>query len=145
MGLVDIDVGKVIDSVASVADDLFTSDEEKLKLAIEDKQIDADLKKGQMVVNSEEAKHKSIFVAGWRPAIGWVCCLSFLYKFIIYNIIVWTWTTLQAFDIIPTDFNSTIPVVNIEELYPILLGMLGLGGLRTYEGIKGVKSTSMKN
>lgn len=62
--------------VETIADDLFTSDEERLKVALQEKGIEAELIKGQLEVNKAEAQHKSFFVAGWRPAIGWVGAIS---------------------------------------------------------------------
>lgn len=73
---------------------------------------------GQLEVNKVEAAHKSLFVAGWRPAVGWICAFALAYHFI-----------LAPF----ADIWLEIPVVEVESLYPILLGMLGLGGMRSWE------------
>jgi len=78
---------------------------------------------GQLEINKVEAASKSLFVAGWRPFIGWVCGLG-----LAYNII------LSPF----LDIWFTMPNVNTEALYPVLMGMLGIGGMRTVEKLKGV-------
>jgi hypothetical protein len=99
-----------------------------LREAIKGKEIDPEkaleLIKIQNEVNKIEAQHRSIFVAGWRPFIGWVCGLALLYNFILRDIIAWL-----SPDIMP-------PALQMEHLLTVLLGMLGLGGLRTYEKLK---------
>jgi|TARA_R110000787_G_scaffold171566_1_gene284182 hypothetical protein len=79
---------------------------------------------GQMEVNKAEAAHKSLLVAGWRPFIGWVCGVGLLYNVLIQPIF---------------DIWFTMPEINPDLLYPVLLGMLGMSGLRTYEKFKGVQ------
>jgi|TARA_R110002020_G_scaffold21921_1_gene74380 hypothetical protein len=77
-----------------------------------------ELAKGQIEVNKTEAAHKSLFVAGWRPCIGWICGLALLYSTLIAPILnIW----------------FTVPPVNNDLLSTILLGMLGLAGARTVE------------
>mgnify|MGYP003122841803 FL=1 len=99
-----------------------------LREAIKGKEIDPakalELIKVQNEVNKIEAQHRSIFVAGWRPFIGWVCGVALLYNFILRDIIAWL-----SPDIMP-------PALQMDHLITILLGMLGLGGLRTYEKLK---------
>ena len=82
-----------------------------------------ELNKNQLEVNKVEAAHKHLFVSGWRPAIGWCCCFSLLYSTILSPILgIW----------------FTVPPVDSSLLTTILLGMLGLGGLRTIEKTKSV-------
>jgi len=83
-----------------------------------------ELLKGQLEVNKVEAAHKSLFVAGWRPAIGWICGLALLYSTILSPIL---------------DIWFTVPVVNTSLLQTVLMGMLGLGAMRSYEKTKGVQ------
>ena len=99
-----------------------------LREAIKGKEIDPDkmmeLVKVQSEINKMEAQHRSIFVAGWRPFIGWICGVALLYNFIIRDLIAWV-----SPDVMP-------PAIQMDQLITILLGMLGLGGLRTFEKIK---------
>lgn len=94
--------------------------------------LDADLKMatGQMEVNKAEAQHQSIFVAGWRPAIGWVCAAAFAFKFVVGP----TAAVLMAVAGHPI----VLPEFDFSEMSTILLGMLGLGTLRTVEKVKKV-------
>lgn len=95
-------------------------------------QLDADLKMatGQIEVNKVEAANQSLFVSGWRPAIGWVCGAAFAFKFVLGPLAV----VLMAM----SGHQITLPTFDFTEMSTILLGMLGLGGLRTVEKIKGV-------
>ena len=83
-----------------------------------------ELAKGQLEVNKTEAAHKSLFVAGWRPAIGWICGLALLYSTILAPILgIW----------------FSVPPVDSSLLTSVLMGMLGLGAMRTVEKSKGVQ------
>jgi hypothetical protein len=81
---------------------------------------------GQMEINKVEAASSSIFVAGWRPFVGWVCGIALAYNFILYPIMKFI-VVLTVVDI------PELPVLNSTELMTVLMGMLGLGTLRTYE------------
>ena len=86
---------------------------------------------GQLDVNKAEATNSSTFVAGWRPFIGWVCGMALAYTYIGYPLLVWAAAVWRP------EFKP--PVLGLDNmLYELLLGMLGLGGLRTFEKVKGV-------
>lgn len=85
----------------------------------------------QVDINMEEARHESIFVSGWRPFIGWVCGIIFAYHGIALPIIKYI-AIFSGFDV------NTLPEFDIAMFSTVLMGMLGLGGLRTYEKFKGV-------
>ena len=85
---------------------------------------------GQIHTNTEEAKHASLFVSGWRPFIGWVCGFGLTYNFLIYPVLLWV-ISINGSTIKP-------PPLFSENLMELVLGMLGLGALRTYEKWKGV-------
>jgi Holin of 3TMs, for gene-transfer release len=86
----------------------------------------------QMEVNKAEAQHKSIFVAGWRPFIGWVCGVALAWNFIGYDLL--NWLRLAFLPAMP----APPALGGSETLITVLMSMLGLGGLRTIEKIKGV-------
>lgn len=133
----------LINAVGGVIDDLVTSDEERLKVALQDKQIDASLMLGQMDVNKAEAQHKSLFVAGWRPAIGWVGALALAYQFIVYPLLVWGWSLLQATGAVPAEVTAP-PVLPTDALWVIVSGMLGIGAMRSHDKRKGVSTERFK-
>jgi hypothetical protein len=88
----------------------------------------------QVEVNKAEAQHRSIFVAGWRPFIGWTCGVALAYHFILYPIIVFA---MMTFPSLPLSADQ-LPEFDMNSLLTVLMGMLGLGGLRTYEKTKGL-------
>lgn len=90
------------------------------------------LVQGQLAINQAEASNSSVFVAGWRPFIGWVCGAAFAYKFVL--------APALAFGMTAAGHPITLPVLDFTEMSTVLLGMLGIGGLRTIEKIKGVAS-----
>lgn len=84
----------------------------------------------QNQVNANEANNENIFVSGWRPAIGWVCALALFYTYIIVPFAGWGFA---AAHIVVPEF----PKLD-DNLWQLMFGMLGMGGLRTYEKIKGI-------
>ena len=86
---------------------------------------------GQMAINTEEAKSASVFVAGWRPFIGWVCGAALAYTYIGYPFLVWILSIWHPEITAPKLGNDAM-------LYELMFGMLGMGGLRTFEKYKGV-------
>lgn len=130
-------VGGIIGAVGQVIDDLVTTDKERLDAQIELAKIDASLLTAQMDVNKAEASHTSIFVAGWRPACGWIGAAAMAYQFIIYPFMVWAWALMQANGWIPGTLTHP-PMLDTDALWVILTGMLGIAGARTFEKVKGV-------
>lgn len=90
-----------------------------------------ELAKSQLEVNKAEAAHKSLFVAGWRPFVGWSCGLALFWHFLGLPVVIF-FAAWSGSDI------PSLPQFDMESLLTVLLGMLGLGGLRTVEKIKGV-------
>lgn len=86
---------------------------------------------GQIEVNKTEAQHPSMFVAGWRPAVGWVCAIAMLFNFLLIPFIN------LGLDIAAMDIQ--LDLIDMETMMPVLFGMLGLGGMRTAEKIKKVE------
>lgn len=91
-----------------------------------------DLMLAQVSINLQEAKHKSIFVAGWRPWIGWVGGFSLAYAGILHPLLSWFWTLLQALNYIPADIKAP-PFVETGMLGTIVTGMLGIGAMRSHD------------
>jgi hypothetical protein len=141
-GLVNVDLGTALEGFGNIVDDLHTSKEEKMELGLKDKQLSVSLLAGQLEINKYEAQHKSIFVSGWRPAVGWICALGMGYEFLVRPLLGWIWKLLQAKAFIP-DTLDVPPGLPLESLMTILMGMLGLAGYRTYEKKRGVASNSL--
>lgn len=130
-------IGAIIDSVGKVASDLITTDKERLELELEGRRIDQAIDLAQMEINKTEAQNQNLFVAGWRPAIGWVGALAMAYQFLLYPLLVWAWVWLQAEQIVPQDVKPP-PMLDTEALWVILSGMLGIAGMRSFEKTRGV-------
>lgn len=96
-------------------------------------QLDALKIEGQLKINLEEAKSTSLFVAGWRPFIGWICGLALGWHFLLHPMVVW-YMAIKMPDV------ALPPVLDLSQLYPVIIGMLGLGIYRTYEKTKGVQA-----
>ena len=86
--------------------------------------------KAQLEVNKVEAASKSLFVAGWRPFIGWTCGLGMFGNFITIP--------FANFVLALLSYEVVIPLVPLETMMPVLMGMLGLGAMRSYEKTKQV-------
>jgi len=95
-------------------------------------QLEEAARSGQLKVNAVEAANPHLFVAGWRPCIGWVGAAALAYQFLLYPLIVWGWVALG------NTLESAPPMVDGSALYPIILGMLGIGAMRSVEKIKQV-------
>lgn len=127
-------VGDIVKAVGGAADSLFTSDEERGKLALEERKLALEEAKladraaeRQVEVNLAEAAHPSMLVAGWRPAVGWVCVVAMLYHFLIQPL---------AGTFIEASFGIVLIDLDWQELSIVLLGMLGLGAQRSYDKLR---------
>lgn len=89
---------------------------------------ETDLAKGQMAINQAEATNENIFISGWRPFIGWVCGVAFAYHFVLQP--------LLAFGFSASGHEVNLPDFDMNALFTVLAGMLGLGSLRTIEKLK---------
>ncbi len=114
-------------AVGNIVDDLFTSDDERL--SHEEVLTRLAQKPGlvQAEINKVEAQHRSIFVAGWRPFIGWVCGAALAWNYILHPLFSWATVAFMESPPIPP------PTLSLGELMPVVLGLLGLGALRTVE------------
>lgn len=121
---------KLIDPISNILDKFVADKDLKQKLEHELKTELHRANMAQIEVNKEEAKHRTVFVAGWRPFTGWVCATALAYHFILEPVIVFV---LALYDI-----QLTLPQFDMASLLTVLMGMLGLGGLRTYEKKQGL-------
>lgn len=130
-------IGSVIESVGKVADSLITTDKERIQLELEGRKLDQAIDLAQIEVNKVEAASSSVFVAGWRPAIGWIGAAAMAYQFLLYPMLLWGWTYLQGTGWIPKEL-APPPVLDADQLWVILSGILGIAGMRSFEKTKGV-------
>ena len=143
-------IGDLIKGAESLISEAITDKDKKnelnaqlkrLQLETENRLLERehDAKIAQIEVNKEEAKSKSLFVAGWRPAVGWTCCFAMVFNFIIQPLILWILPILSVW--YPEAAKITPPpALSLGEMLPILMGMLGLGAYRTYEKKNGVNN-----
>lgn len=144
MNLGSILTGGVIEGVGKIIDDLHTSDEERQAAELESRKLDNQLSMGQIETNKAEAQHASVFVAGWRPYIGWICgtALGLVYipKAIVMAAIwtyaavrvVWAWNGMAPFPDLPP-----YPDLGVMDLIGLISALLGMGGMRMAETLQG--------
>lgn len=136
MGLDVTGIGAAVTGVKDILGMFFPDkteqEKDKIAQAFSLMQLQQQADATQVAVNTTEAANASLFVSGWRPFIGWVCGLAFFAKFM----------GGPAVFLIAEFFNKTIvlPPIDMTEMLPILIGMLGLGGMRTFEKLNGVAS-----
>ena len=120
-------IGSVADLANTVIGKIWPdkSEQEKQQLAAAVMVI-----QGQLEINKVEAGSASVFVSGWRPAIGWVCGAACAWN--------WVGLPLAKFVMLAIGRPITMSPADLGEMLPVLIGMLGLGGLRTAEKINGV-------
>ena len=124
----------LIGPVTGLLDKFIEDKDQKAKLAHElstmAERHAQELAKAQLEINKVEAAHKSLFVSGWRPAVGWCCVLGMTGNFMVIpftNFVL----ALLAIDVV-------IPLIDLETMMPVLMGMLGLGAMRSYEKASGI-------
>lgn len=133
-GIADL-IGKVIDRVIP---DPIAQAEAKLKVAtlaqngeLEQLHADTQLASGQLDINKIEAGSSSLFVSGWRPFVGWVCATALAYSAIVEPILRFTSTVIFH-------YTGAFPVIDTNITLQVLLGLLGLGAMRSFEKKNGV-------
>ena len=127
-------IDQLIGPITSLLDKFIEDKDQKARLAHDvatmAQKHAQELAKAQLDVNKVEAAHKSMFVAGWRPAVGWVCCLGLASNYLFIP--------MANFVLVVSDSNVTVPALDLSGMMPVLMGMLGLGAMRSYEKTKGV-------
>ena len=129
-GLLGGGQGGALKTISKVIDDLHTSDEEKLDKKILMQRLQQKLAEKQLDVRHQEAGHRSIFVSGWRPFIGWCGGFALAFEFILSPGIEW----YSKF----AGLNLTAPEIQTGPLLAIVTSMLGVAGLRSFEKSKGL-------
>jgi hypothetical protein len=128
-------VSALIGPVSGLLDKFVEDKDQKAALAHEiatmSERHAQELAKGQLAINAEEAKSRNIFVAGWRPFVGWSCGLAMFWHFLglPLTLFITGWLGLE---------HPPLPEFDMDTLLTVLLGMLGLGGLRTFEKVQKV-------
>ena len=127
-------IASLIQPVTGLLDKFIEDKDQKAKLAHEiatmaSKQAHEEVL-AQLEVNKAEAGSHSMFVAGWRPAIGWICGLAMFCNYLLFPLVNFA-SNITGHDVV-------IPLIDISTMMPVLLGMLGLGGLRTVEKVQKV-------
>ena len=128
-------IGQLIGPVTGILDKFIEDKDQKAALAHEiatmSERHAQELAKGQLEINKAEAASGSIFKGGWRPFIGWVCGVAFAYHFVLQPFIVFG-VTAAGVEI------PELPAFDMGSLMTVMMGMLGLGGLRSYEKKQGL-------
>lgn len=119
------DAAKLQELTLKYQSDVIQADLEQRKLAVQEQQMQAD-------TNKVEAASNSVFVAGWRPFIGWVCGAALAFQFVFAPLLVWIGGMFN--------YAAIPPKLDLGDLLTVLGGMLGLGYMRTQEKINGIKS-----
>jgi len=122
-------LGSLVQPVTGLLDKFIEDKDQKNQLAHEISTMAErhaqELAKGQLEINKAEAQSRNVFIAGWRPFLGWTMGFAMAYNYVIQPIAIFVLGQL--------DYLVTLPALDMTEMMPVLLGMLGLGSLRTYE------------
>jgi len=119
-------ISSPIEAVGNTFDKLFTSDDERAQAKIILEKIKLEPQILQAEINKLEVQHRSVFVAGWRPFIGWVCGVGLGIQFVLSPCASWVCAFLSS-DVVLPQFNGTGDLINL------LLAMLGMAGIRSWE------------
>ena len=137
MGLSAPIAKELVSGVTQLVDQLYTTDEEKANAKLKFMEMIAKGDIAQLGVNTAEAQNSSLFVSGWRPAVGWVCVTALGLNFLAFPVAQSIAVYIAYFTGEHIDLTG-LPRLDFATLGPILMGMLGLGSLRTVEKVSGV-------
>lgn len=138
-------IGAVADLAGKVLERIFPDPTERLKAQTALTQLkesgelakltaETDLLKAQAAINVEEAKSPNWFIAGWRPFVGWTCGVAYAYGYILLPFLqffVFLWGSPEQ-----VKQMAQLPKLDLGAMVPLLFGMLGIGGMRTWEKVK---------
>lgn len=117
--------------ISNIIDRVVPNPTEKAKLQLELAKLEQELMVGQIEVNKVEAGHRSIFVAGWRPAVGWIGAIGVGYSFVVEPMASWAAKVIFG-------YQGAFPALSTGDLMWLVAGMLGFGTVRAVEKINGV-------
>lgn len=126
----------IIGAVGSIADDLITSEEERAKVGLLERELEMRPQMAQIAVNTEQAKHPSMFVAGARPGVIWVGVASLAWTYVLHPMLMWLWALAQAKGWIDASM-PTPPTLDTDQLMVVVSGVLGIGAMRSVEKVRG--------
>lgn len=137
--MLNFDIGGILGGIGSAAKDIRQaitgeiSAEKKAELAVRAQEMENAVLLAQSEINRAEAASPKLFVAGWRPFIGWVCGISLAYEFVMKPIVE------GAVMIVSERTDFMLPDADLAQLLPLVIAMLGLGVYRTVEKINGAQ------
>ena len=125
-----------IKAVGNIVDELYTSEEEKAAAKLAIKKVEAELKKRQMDINLADAQSKAGGISGaiqriWRPLIGFGCALAIMFEYVLKPFLMFFLATFHI-ETLP------LPEMDMGTLMPLVMALLGMGAIRSYEKVKGV-------
>jgi len=142
--MLDINLDAIADTVGTLLDKWVPDADERNRLAHEIATLSSrqahEANLAQVSVTKTEAAHNSVFVAGWRPWLGWVCGTGVAFNYVALPVI----KTSAALYGVDAEAMSYLEPFDMSVMLPLLGGMLGLGGYRTFEKVKGVARNSLK-
>ena len=134
MGLIDFSIGDIGNLFKDIREAItgkgIEDPNKKAEIELKLTKLEQALKQGQIEINKAEAQNPNWFVAGWRPAIGWTGAIAIFYTFLINPLLQW-YCQIAHIQVTP-------PTLDTSMLFNLVLAMLGLGGMRTYEKLKNV-------
>jgi len=135
MGMMDFNLGDIGDVLVkareAITGESIDDPIKRAEISLKLQQLEQAINLGQIEINKAEAASDKLFVAGWRPFIGWVGGVAIAYSFIVAPTAVWIAELNGA--------TANLPTIDMGVLFNLVLAMLGFGGLRTYEKLKGVE------
>ncbi len=128
--------GGAIKAVGNIVDEIYTSDEEREQAKLAIKKVEAELKKRQMDINLADAQSKAGGLSGaiqrvWRPLIGFSCALAIFWEYVLKQFLMFALASFKV-ETLP------LPELDMGTLMPLVMALLGMGALRTYEKQKGL-------
>ncbi len=122
-------ISGILKGAKGIIEEFHLDPAEKLRLQMELMKVEHEVDRAQISVNAQEAKHPNWFVSGWRPFVGWTCGIGLGYQVLLQPLLTWLSGIAQI---------ASPPPIEVGVLIPVLMGMLGLGGIRAFEKMKGV-------